>query len=146
MGSLERQDSNVRGVRVLDLPHFEDFRGSLSVAEIGVQIPFEIKRFFLVHGVSSGVRGEHAHRTLEQALVCVHGSLHLIVDDGANQQEFRLDRPGFAVYIPPMVWGIQHRHSADAVLLVLASQRYDPADYIRDYSEFLSLCSQQRSG
>ena len=140
MGCLKQQDIYVRGVRVLDLPHFEDYRGSLSVGEIGAQIPFPVKRFFLTYGVSNQVRGEHAHRTLEQVLICVYGSLKLTLDDGFRRQEFLLDDPSFAVYVPPMIWGIQQQHSAHAVLLVLASERYDPADYIREYPEFLSLC------
>jgi hypothetical protein len=127
------------------LPHFHDFRGLLSVAETGDQIPFEVKRFFLVSGVSSQeIRGEHAHHRLYQFLVCVHGSCEVIADDGANRQSFRLDDPATALLLPPIVWGVQHRFTPDAVLLVLASERYDPTDYIRDYDEFLQLVKAPR--
>lgn len=132
--------TRVAGVVFHRLPHFADFRGLLSVAEAGDQIPFEVKRFFLVSGVSGAeIRGEHAHRSLRQFLVCVHGSCEVIADDGATRQSFLLDDPSLALLLPSMVWGIQHRFTTDAVLLVLASEKYDPADYIRDYDEFLQL-------
>jgi hypothetical protein len=115
------------------------------VAETGDQIPFEVKRFFLVSGVSSTeIRGEHAHHQLHQFLVCVHGSCEVIADDGENRQSFLLNDPSIAILLPPMVWGVQHRFTADAVLLVLASGKYDPADYIRDYQEFLKLAKARR--
>lgn len=119
------------------LPHFRDFRGLLSVAEADDQIPFEVKRLFLVSGVAGGEsRGEHAHYTLQQMLICVNGSCEVVVDDGESSQSFRLDDPSLAILVPPMVWSAQRRFSPDAVLLVLASDKYDPADYIRDYGEF----------
>lgn len=132
--------TRIAGVMLQRLPHFQDYRGLLSVAETGGQIPFEVKRFFVVSGVAgTDIRGEHAHRTLRQLLVCVHGSCEVTADDGANRQTFLLDDPSIAILLPPMVWGIQQRFSTDAVLLVLASEKYDPADYIRDYDEFLKL-------
>lgn len=137
--------SRVAGVKLHRLPHFRDFRGLLSVAETDDQIPFQVKRFFLVSAVSSEeVRGEHAHRRLHQFLVCVHGSCEVIADDGVNREGFRLDAPSVALLLPPMIWGVQHRFTADAVLLVLASEKYDPADYIRNYDEFLRLVKAQR--
>jgi dTDP-4-dehydrorhamnose 3,5-epimerase-like enzyme len=130
----------VAGVTLHQLPHIIDPRGDLSVGEIGVHVPFEVKRYFVVFGVSSGeIRGEHAHRTLHQFLVCVHGRCEVVADDGRNRETFVLDRPSRAVYLPPMVWGIQHSYTPGSVLLVLASDHYDPADYIRDYSDFLSM-------
>jgi len=137
--------SRVAGVVFHRLPHFRDFRGLLSVGEAGDQIPFEVRRFFLVSGVASEeIRGEHAHHRLYQFLVCVHGSCEVMVDDGVNRESFRLDDPSCAVLVPPMVWGVQHRFTQDAVLLVLASEKYDSADYIRDYDEFLKLLKAAR--
>ena len=128
----------VAGVILYRLPHFQDFRGLLSVAEAGDQIPFEVKRLFLVSNVSStDIRGEHAHLALRQMLICVHGSCEVIADDGTSRQSFLLDDPSIALLLPPMVWGVQHRFTPDAVLLVLASEKYDPADYVRDYGEFV---------
>jgi acetyltransferase-like isoleucine patch superfamily enzyme/dTDP-4-dehydrorhamnose 3,5-epimerase-like enzyme len=132
--------TRVAGVALHRLPQAQDLRGLLTFAEVGEQVPFEVKRYFLVSGVATKeVRGEHAHRKLHQFLVCVQGQCHIVADDGRNRQEFVLDSPALALYLPPMVWGIQYRFSQDAVLLVLCSGKYDSADYIRDYSEFLQL-------
>jgi UDP-2-acetamido-3-amino-2,3-dideoxy-glucuronate N-acetyltransferase len=130
--------SPVRGVTIHQLPLVEDLRGFLTFGEASRQVPFEIKRYFLVFGVpSQNIRGEHAHRKLHQFLICVHGSCRCTVDDGTNREEHLLNHPGVALYVPPMCWCVQDNYSADAVLLVLASHSYDAADYIRDYAEFL---------
>jgi UDP-2-acetamido-3-amino-2,3-dideoxy-glucuronate N-acetyltransferase len=132
--------SEVLGVTLHELPHVRDIRGSLSVGEFGRNIPFEIKRYFLVFDVpSSEVRGEHAHRACHQFLVCVHGSCAVVVDDGFRRREFMLNRPNLGIYIPPMTWGVQYKYSSDAVLLVFASDYYFAEDYIRDYNEFIAL-------
>jgi dTDP-4-dehydrorhamnose 3,5-epimerase-like enzyme len=132
--------TRVAGVTLHRLPHVHDLRGDLTFGEIGGQIPFEVKRYFLVYSVASKeIRGEHAHRSLRQFLICIHGRCHVVADDGANRQEFVLDSPTVGLHLPPMVWGIQYKYTEDAVLLVLASDKYDPGGYIRDYSEFLEL-------
>jgi dTDP-4-dehydrorhamnose 3,5-epimerase-like enzyme len=136
--------SQIPGVDVLHLPVVPDMRGSLSFAEIGQHLPFLPKRYFVVFNVASrDVRGEHAHKTLHQFLVCVAGSCRVMVDNGRRREEYVLDSPGTAVHIPPMVWGVQYKYSADAVLLVLASDVYDPDDYIRDYDEFIAMVGSQ---
>ena len=133
-------ETRVPGVVLYRLPQAQDLRGLLTWAEVGEQVPFEVKRYFLVSGVATKeVRGEHAHRSLHQFLVCVRGQCHIVADDGWNRQEFVLDSPALALHLPPMVWGIQYRFSQDAVLLVLCSDKYDSADYIRDYADFLQL-------
>jgi len=132
--------SKVSGVGVYSLPVIEDMRGSLSFAEIGQYLPFDPQRYFLVYDVKSNeIRGEHAHRHIHQFLVCVSGSCSVVVDDGTAREEFELNHPGVAVHIPPMVWGIQYKYSRDAVLMVLASGKYDAEEYIRDYDEFIGL-------
>jgi UDP-2-acetamido-3-amino-2,3-dideoxy-glucuronate N-acetyltransferase len=132
--------TRVRGVTLHRLPLVQDLRGFLSFGDTHSQVPFEIKRYFLVFKVSNRhIRGEHAHRRCHQFLVCVHGSCNCVADDGNLRQEFVLDSPAIGVHLPPMIWGVQYKYSADAVLLVLASELYDSTDYIRDYSEFLTL-------
>ena len=132
--------TRVSGVTLHRLPQVQDLRGMLSFAEMGREVPFEVKRYFLVFGVSSKeTRGEHAHRTLHQFLICVHGRCHVVADDGKNRQEFVLDSPSLGIHLSPMVWGIQYKYSEDAVLLALASERYDASDYVRSYAEFLEL-------
>ena len=133
-----QMDIRVSGVQLLHKPLIKDLRGNLIAREIGDGLPFLPKRYFVVFGVpSKEVRGEHAHRSLHQLLVCLTGSLSVVADDGTSRQEFHLDSPELGLYIPPMVWAVQYRYSASAALLVLASDRYDPQEYIRDYDEFL---------
>ena len=130
--------STVRGVAYYRLPRFEDMRGMLSVGEFERDLPFTPKRYFVVFGVpSTEVRGEHAHRTCHQFLVCVSGSMAVVVDDGTRREEFRLDSPDAGLQISPLVWATQYRFSRDAVLLVFASEHYDASDYVRDYDVFL---------
>lgn len=132
--------TTIEGVTLHRLPSAEDLRGQLSYAEVGQHVPFPVKRFFLVYGVAGKeVRGEHAHRTLRQFLVCVHGECSIVADDGTQREEFLLNEPTLGLHLPPLVWAVQYKHASEAVLLVLASDRYDPDDYIRDYSEFLQV-------
>jgi UDP-2-acetamido-3-amino-2,3-dideoxy-glucuronate N-acetyltransferase len=133
------RETSVAGVTVHRLPVFADLRGSLSVGEFPRQVPFVPKRYFIVFDVpGKDVRGEHAHRRCHQFLVCLRGSLSVVVDDGRSSEEIALDRPSIGLYLPPMIWAVQYRYSADALLLVFASDAYDAGDYIRDYDEFLS--------
>jgi dTDP-4-dehydrorhamnose 3,5-epimerase-like enzyme len=112
----------------------------LAVAEVEGHVAFVPQRVFFVSDVPGReVRGEHAHRRCHQFLVCVRGSLSVIVDDGTARHEVLLDSPALGLYLPPLVWSVQYRFSADATLVVLASDPYDPADYIRDYEAFLAL-------
>ena len=134
------EETRVKGVILRRLPVAPDLRGPLSFGEAGREIPFEIRRYFLVFDVSGErVRGEHAHRTLHQFLICVHGRCSVVADDGSHAQEFILDAPNLGLYIPPMTWAVQYKYSRDGVLLAFTSAPYDPADYIRDYAEFLAL-------
>ena len=133
------QPTGVRGVTLHRLPMAEDLRGLLSFGEVGVHVPFSVQRYFVVFGVATQqIRGEQAHRTQEQFLVCVHGSCHVVADDGEHREEFVLDHPTVAVHVPPLVWSVHYKYSPDAVLLVLASAAYDAGDYIRSYDEFLA--------
>jgi acetyltransferase-like isoleucine patch superfamily enzyme len=132
--------TRVQGVTLHRLPQVDDLRGNLSFGEIGRQVPFEVRRYFLVYGVASkDIRGEHAHRDLHQFLICVHGKCHVVADDGNNRQEFVLDSPAIGLHVSPMVWATQYKYTEDAVLLVLASDWYSPGSYVRDYGEFLRL-------
>lgn len=139
------QASRVRGVDIHRLPRIEDLRGNLTAGEFDRSIPFSVKRYFIVFEVPSvEVRGEHAHRTCHQFLICAHGSVSVVADDGTSREEFLLDDPCLGLHLPPMTWGVQYRYSPDAVLLVFASEHYDAADYIRDYQAFLDAVSDVR--
>ena len=129
--------TTVSGVTRHTLREVPDMRGSLTAGEFEHDIPFVPKRYFLVFDVPTAeTRGEHAHIACHQFLIAVKGSVHVVADDGTVREEFVLSRKNEGIYLPPMVWGIQYRYSADAVLLVFASHHYDPDDYIRNYSEF----------
>ena len=132
-------ETSVRGVKVYRQKVVDDLRGKLTVGELPEGLPFVPKRYYVIYGVPSReVRGEHAHKTLHQFLVCLAGECALILDDGDKREEIILDDPSVGLYRPPMIWGVQYKFSQDGVLLVLASEGYDPEDYIRDYDEFLA--------
>lgn len=140
ISSPPSREFSVQGVTMHEFPSYEDLRGRLSVGSFDKDLPFEAKRFFFVYDVPGKyVRGEHAHKTCHQFLICVSGQLMLMVDDGTHREEMVMDRPNLGVYVPPMVWTTQYQYSDRAVLLVMASHDYDPDDYIRDYDTFLEL-------
>jgi acetyltransferase-like isoleucine patch superfamily enzyme len=135
-------DMVLPGVTRHQLLRVDDVRGTLSVAEIGPDVPFEVKRFLAIYDVpSKDTRGERAHRTCEQFLVCIRGSAALVVDDGRQRAEVTLNQSNIGVHVRSMIWTVLYRHTADAIMLVFASEHYDPDDYIRDYDEFLRLSS-----
>lgn len=136
-GDYEEVSLGVGKAMVKRLKFVDDMRGDLSVGEFPSDIPFNPKRYFLVFDVSNQeVRGSHAHKECEQFLICVKGSVNVMVDDGNVRSEVVLDAPDLGVYIPPLVWGTEYRYSEGAVLLVFASHSYDDLDYIRSYKEF----------
>jgi len=146
--SIIADSSNLIGVKKIgvgevslhQMNRFKDMRGDLSVGEFLKDIPFEPKRYFLVYNVpSQKTRGEHAHHKCKQFLICVKGSCAVVADNGKSRCEIVLDSPEKGIYLPPLIWGIQYKYSSDAVMLVLASESYDPEDYIRDYNEFLKI-------
>ena len=124
------------------LREHSDARGSLVVGEIPSEVPFLPQRFFIIHSVPSfELRGEHAHRLCHQFLICLCGSVHVLLDDGTNRCETILDSPSLGLYMPAMIWGTQYKYSRDALLMVFASLPYSSDDYIRDYNEYTSLQS-----
>ena len=114
--------------------------GSLTVAEYGGALPFEFRRVYYMTGVTApgAVRGRHAHKTLEQALFCLNGSVRLDVDDGRHTASVVLDTPHEGVYIGPLLWHELRDFSPGCVVLVFASAEHDESDYLRDYDGFLA--------
>ena len=122
-----------------------DDRGSLVSLEEFNNIPFEIKRVYYIFDTKPGVsRGFHAHKNLEQVLVCVSGSCDVLFDDGKEKETFHLNKPSQGIFIDKMIWHEMHNFSEDCVLMVLASDVYDEKDYIRDYEAFLNKVNQER--
>jgi serine acetyltransferase/dTDP-4-dehydrorhamnose 3,5-epimerase-like enzyme len=137
--------TKVSGVTLHTFKAVPDLRGSLSVGEFEREIPFNPKRYFLVYDVpTADTRGEHAHHQCHQFLIAVRGSIRVVVDDGETREEITLDRPNMGLYLPPKTWGIQYKYSADAMMLVFASDYYDADDYIRDYGQFVDLIKSQK--
>jgi acetyltransferase-like isoleucine patch superfamily enzyme len=132
------RELSVAGAELRAMPLVNDLRGNLTFGQHDLHLPFAPRRYFVIFGVpGKEIRGEHAHRKLQQFLLCLTGSVSVMVDDGRDRDEVVLDRPDLGLYVPPMVWAAQFHYSADAVLLVLASDVYDAGDYIRSYEEFL---------
>ncbi len=125
-------------------PHGDD-RGQLVAVEQLKDLPFEIRRVYYIYDTLEGVRrGFHAHLNLEQILVCVKGSCKIHLDDGTDTAEVVLDKPYEGLYIANNMWREMYDFSPDAVLLVLASEYYDEADYIRDYDKFMQFVSENK--
>lgn len=119
-------------------PHGDD-RGQLVAIEEMKDLPFQIKRVYYIYDTLSGVRrGFHAHRNLQQILICVSGSCKIHLDNGKETAEVLLDKPTEGLYISNDMWREMYDFSPDAVLLVLASEFYDESDYIRNYDDFLA--------
>lgn len=130
---------NINRVRLLDFQQRGDKRGHLVVAEEGKEIPFEIKRVFYIYGSDEDViRGQHANRKTEFVMINVVGTSKVRVKDGeGNEAIYCLDRPHMGIYLPTMVWKDMYDFSEDSVLLVLASEHYNPDEYIRNYDDFV---------
>lgn len=115
-----------------------DDRGMLVSLEEYKDIPFEIKRVYYMYDTKPNVhRGFHAHKSLKQILICIHGSCKILLDNGTEQKTVSLEKPYEGLYVANDIWREMYDFSEDAVLLVLASELYREEDYIRDYNEFL---------
>jgi dTDP-4-dehydrorhamnose 3,5-epimerase-like enzyme len=127
----------------INIPPLGDERGDLVSVEAEKLVPFEVRRVYCIFGTKAGVeRGFHAHKTLNQMAVAVTGSCEMVLDDGECETSVLLDSSEKGVLIGPGVWHVMRNFSSDCVLLVLADQHYDEADYIRDYEEFKEWVSQ----
>ena len=117
-----------------------DDRGMLVALEEYKDIPFEIKRVYYMYDTKKDVhRGFHAHKSLEQILICIHGSCKVLLDNGTEKKIVSLEKPYEGLYISNNMWREMYDFSEDAVLMVLASEYYKEEDYIRDYNEFLRM-------
>ena len=123
---------------LIELPKITDPRGNLSFIEGGQQIPFDIKRVYYLYDVPGGSdRGSHAHKNLHQFIVAMSGSFDVVLDDGKEKKRFRLNRSYNGLYVCPMIWRNLDNFSSGSVCMVLASEYYSEADYIRDYEDFI---------
>lgn len=128
--------TTINDCRIIDIRKYADNRGYLSVVEGDIDIPFDIKRVYYLYLVPEAARGAHAHKQLQQLLIATSGSVDVIMDDGTNKKIFHLDKPWKGLLIPSGLWRDLENFSGGAVLMCLASEKYDALDYIRDYDEF----------
>ena len=123
-----------------------DNRGMLVALEEYKDIPFEIKRVYYMYDTKADVhRGFHAHKNLEQILICIHGSCKIRLDNGTEQKIVLLEKPYEGLYVANDMWREMYDFSSDAVLMVLASDYYREEDYIRNYDEFLRFVKEKRN-
>lgn len=119
--------------------------GNLTCIEGERDISFLIRRVYYIYNVKSGERrGLHAHKKLEQYLICVSGSCEIMLEDSNGRSFIKLNDPSIGVYIGSMVWHEMFNFTPEAVLLVIASDYYNEADYIRDYEEFKILMKKKK--
>ena len=128
--------------KIIDLPKISDPRGNLTFIEGGQHIPFDIQRVYYRYDVPGGAeRGGHAHKNLHQLIIAMSGSFDVILDDGNEKRRVHLNRSYNGLYVCPMIWRELDNFSSGSVCMVLASNKYDEADYYRDYGEFLNARS-----
>lgn len=138
MGGRHGKEEIMQIIKYAFQQHGDD-RGMLVALEEYGDIPFEIKRVYYMYQTKEGVRrGFHAHKSLQQILVCIHGSCKVLLDNGSEKKTVSLERPYEGLYVANNMWREMYDFSEDAVLLVLASEVYREEDYIRDYEEFLA--------
>jgi dTDP-4-dehydrorhamnose 3,5-epimerase-like enzyme len=131
--------SSLKDVRIIDLPKFEDLRGNLSFIEENNHIPFRIARTYWVYDVPGGeVRGGHAYKTLHEFIVALSGSFDVLLDDGTEKRNYHLNRSYYGLYVPDMSWRSMENFSTNSLCLVLASDTFNPEEYVRDYDDFLN--------
>jgi WxcM-like, C-terminal len=125
---------------VLELPKIENPAGRITPIHSAGEVPFDIARVYYLYDVPGGAtRGGHAHKGLQQLIVAASGSFDVILDDGTSRRTVHLNRPYLGLLMPRMIWRELVNFSSGGTCLVLASRRYDAADYIRNYDEFLQL-------
>ena len=126
-------------IKLIEFKNLGDERGNLVSFEGAKNIPFEIKRVYCIYATKENVvRGLHAHKTLKQVAIALSGSCRFVLDNGVTREEMLLNSPTEGLLIDSCLWREMHDFSEDCVLMVLASDHYDEADYIRDYQVFLN--------
>lgn len=132
----------LNGVEIIEIPKVEDVRGNLAVIEKEV-VPFSIKRVYYLYDVpSNAYRGGHAHKKLIQVLIPLSGSFDVVLDDGKERTKITLNKPNKGLLIPTGIWRELENFSSGAVCLVLASDVFEEADYLRDYNAFTAYKNQ----
>jgi len=132
--------NSVYDCSIIELPRMHNRAGNITPITSNFNIPFDIKRIFYIYDIPGGEdRGAHAHKECHQFLIAASGSFDIELDDGTNKRTITLNLPYYGIHIPPGIWAAEKGFSSGSVCLVLASQKYDEIDYIREYSNFISI-------
>ncbi len=136
-GIIKHKMTNINDIQILNIPKIHDTRGNLSVIE-GDVIPFTMKRVYYLYDVPSGAeRGGHSHKVQQEFLVALSGSFDVVLTDGQDKKTVTLNKPNEGLLIPNGIWRELENFSSGSVCLVIASDVFEEADYIRDYQSFL---------
>lgn len=128
--------------RIIELPKIADDRGNLTFIEGDKHMPFEIKRAYWIYDVPGGeFRGSHAYRNLLELIVALSGSFDVVLDDGNEKRTYSLNRSYYGLYVPNLLWRSLANFSTNSLCLILASDKYDEREYIRDYNDFVKEIS-----
>lgn len=136
--TLEKGKFSVSDCGIIELDrHHSQRKGDISVVENGKEVPFDVKRIYYLYDVPGGAdRGGHAHKELYQLIVAASGAFTVELDDGTNRKTFTLNRPYQGLLVKPGIWRTLTDFSSGSICMVLASEKYDEKDYIREYGEF----------
>ena len=138
--------SYMESPRIIDLPKFHDVRGNLSFIEECRHIPFKFERAYWIYDVPGGeARGGHAYKENQEVIIALSGSFDVIINDGVSSSTFHLNRSYYGLYVPKGLWREMNNFSTNSLAFILASAPYSDADYIREFSEYLSFLQNIRS-
>lgn len=127
---------------LIEFPAIKNRAGNITPVHTGENIPFRMERVFFIYDIPSGeTRGGHAHKTCHQILIATSGSFDVELDDGTNKRTVTLNRPMVGLYLPPRIWAVEKNYSSGATCLVIASESYTEAEYMRNYSDFKKYIS-----
>ena len=130
--------SSVYDCVILPLIKINNRAGNITIVEGKKNIPFDVKRVYYLYDIPGGeARGGHAHKELRQLVVAASGSFGVLLDDGQNKKIVTLNRPDYGLMVVPGIWRELCEFSSGAICLVLASQKYEKDDYIRNYKQFI---------
>ncbi len=138
--NYKMNSSSVHDCNIFEFERIKKRSGNITILENMNTCPFEINRVYYLYDIPGGEsRGGHAHKELYQMIFAASGSFDIVLDDGKNKKTVTLNRPYYGLYVVPGIWRELASFSSGAICLVLASEKYDENDYIRNYKEFLEL-------